>query len=199
MNSDSLILKRIFDISFSLLGLILFFWLILITWVISSFDTRANGLFTQRRVGKNGKIFKIFKIRTMKIDNSFSTSITSLLDSRVTRIGRFFRNTKIDELPQLINILIGQMSFVGPRPDVPGYADKLEPEIQDILLSVRPGVTGPATIFYRNEEDLLAKQDDPEKYNNEVIYPHKVQINLEYVQNLSFKSDLFYILKTLKN
>jgi lipopolysaccharide/colanic/teichoic acid biosynthesis glycosyltransferase len=111
-------------------------------------------------------------------------------------LGRFWRKTKIDELPQLINVLKGDMSFVGPRPDVPGYADKLEGEDR-IVLSVRPGITGPATLKYRDEEALLAGQKDPERYNNEVIWPDKVRINKEYIKSYSFKNDLVYIAKTI--
>ena len=111
-------------------------------------------------------------------------------------MGRFFRKTKIDELPQLWNVLLGHMSFVGPRPDVPGYADKLT-GVERAVLSLRPGITGPATLKYRDEEEILATQDDPEQYNREVIYPDKVQINLQYIREWSFLGDLRYILATV--
>jgi hypothetical protein len=117
-------------------------------------------------------------------------------DPRITRIGRLLRKTKLDELPQLVHVLFGQMSFVGPRPDVPGYADKLKGEDR-VILSVRPGITGPATLKYRDEEALLAAQDDPERYNNEVLWPDKVRLNRQYVQNWSFWTDIRLILKTL--
>ena len=124
------------------------------------------------------------------------TTITSSNDVRITKSGAFFRKTKIDELPQLWNVLIGQMSFVGPRPDVPGYADRLQGKDRRVL-SVRPGITGPAQLAYRDEEDILADQNDPVKYNDEVIWPDKVKINLDYVKNYSFFKDLYYIWKTI--
>jgi len=115
---------------------------------------------------------------------------------RITKIGVFFRRMKIDELPQLWNVLIGEMSFVGPRPDVPGYADKLKGKDKKIL-SVRPGITGPAQLYYKNEEEVLKKLKDPIKHNNEIIWPDKVKINLLYIENCSFFTDVYYIWKTL--
>lgn len=189
-------IKRSFDLVFSLLGLIFFSWLIILAFVIASIETKSNGFFIQKRVGKDGKIFNVIKIKTMKPIKGLNSTVTTSNDLRITKSGKFFRKTKIDELPQLINVLLGQMSFVGPRPDVPGYADKLVGEDR-IILSVRPGITGPATIKYRNEEELLARVEDPEKYNKEVIYPDKVRINKEYVQNYSFWKDIVYIIKTI--
>ena len=130
-----------------------------------------------------------------KVPN-FNTTVTSSNDIRITKIGAFFRKTKIDELPQLWNVLLGNMSFVGPRPDVPGYADKLKDE-DKIVLSVRPGITGPAQLAYKDEEQILAKQEDPKKYNDEVIWPDKVKINRNYVINYSFFKDIYYIWKTI--
>jgi len=124
------------------------------------------------------------------------STITSLDDIRITKIGYFFRQAKIDELPQLWNVLIGQMSFVGPRPDVPGYADKLKGSDRVILL-VRPGITGPAQIFYKNEGKILSKQSNIRKYNDNVIWPNKVRINLKYVKNQSFWGDILYIWQTI--
>lgn len=192
-------IKRFFDIVFSILGLIIFSWLILIAWLFSTFDTGANGFYRQVRVGKNGRLFKVNKIRTMSRSNSFTSTITQSSDPRITKIGSIIRRLKIDELPQLWNVFIGEMSFVGPRPDVQGYADRLEEEEKCIILSVRPGITGPATLKYRNEEYILSKVKDPIKYNNEVIYPDKVNLNIKYIDTLSFKSDLLYILKTILN
>jgi lipopolysaccharide/colanic/teichoic acid biosynthesis glycosyltransferase len=189
--------KRIFDFIFSLLGLIVFFWLIAIVWVLAAYDTSSNGFFRQTRVGRFGKLFKVVKIRTMRNDINYQTNITQTHDPRITRLGSFFRRTKIDELPQLWNVLIGEMSFVGPRPDVPGYADNLEIKQRYLLLSVRPGITGPATLAYRKEESLLAKKTNPERYNDEIIYPDKVRINLEYIKNSRFRDDLYYIWKTI--
>ena len=123
-------------------------------------------------------------------------SPTIFIYSRCAEIGKFFRKTKIDELPQLQNVLIGKMSFVGPRPDVPGYADKLEGDDR-IILTVRPGITGPSSMKYKDEEELLEKQDDPRGYNDNVIWPDKVIINREYIRNWSFKKDIAYIIKTV--
>lgn len=196
LNSGQAALKRGFDFLGAALGLGLTFWIIFPAWVLSSLDTRKSGFFTQDRVGKGGRIFRVIKIRTMREVPGMSSTVTTGADQRVTRLGRFWRRTKIDELPQLINVLKGDMSFVGPRPDVPGYADKLEGEDR-IVLSVRPGITGPATLKYRDEEALLAGKKDPERYNNEVIWPDKVRINREYVYNYSVRKDFFYIFKTI--
>lgn len=190
-------MKRLFDITASALGLAAFSWLILLAWVVASADTRANGFFTQQRVGRHGKLFSVVKIRTMRVDIAHDTHVTQANDPRITRVGAFFRRTKIDELPQLWNVLLGDMSFVGPRPDVPGYADNLEGSDKALLLSVRPGITGPATLAYRHEEHLLAEQPDPQRYNDEVIFPDKVRINLDYIRNWRFRDDLFIIWKTL--
>lgn len=189
--------KRFFDISCSFFGLIFLFPVILFCWIIASFETRSNGLFFQKRVGKNGKLFNVIKIKTMSIGLSDANTVTTATDSRITKSGRFFRSKKLDELPQLWNVLVGAMSFVGPRPDVPGYADKLPLEIRVKILSVRPGITGPASLYYKNEETILASEKDPIKYNDEVIYPHKVKINLKYIDEWSFIADIKYILKTL--
>jgi lipopolysaccharide/colanic/teichoic acid biosynthesis glycosyltransferase len=188
--------KRSFDIVGSGLGLLLTWWIILLAYVAASIDTGRNGFFTQERVGRGGKRFKMIKIRTMRDTPSISTSVTTEEDPRITALGHFFRKTKIDELPQLINVLLGQMSFVGPRPDVPGFADQLEGRDR-IILSVRPGITGPATLAFRDEEELLARQPDPERYNREVIYPEKVKLNKGYVRNYSFLKDLTYIYLTV--
>ena len=188
-------LKRGFDIVFSFSGLLLLFWLILVAALIAYFDTGMSGFFKQIRVGRNGRMFKVIKIRSMRNVPSFKTTVTTDRDPRISKIGRFWRKTKIDELPQLWNVLIGEMSFVGPRPDVPGFADKLVGEDRQILL-LRPGITGPASIRYRNEEQILASQADPERYNSEVIWPDKVRINLAYMNNYSLVTDVRLILET---
>lgn len=190
------ITKRSFDFIGALVGLLLTWPLMLIVYVIASISTNRSGLFRQKRVGRNGRFFHVCKFRTMRSDLGPHTYVTTEHDPRITGFGRFLRKTKLDELPQLLNILLGQMSFVGPRPDVLGYADRLE-EKDCIILSVRPGVTGPATLYFRNEERLLAEQSDPEKYNDEVIWPEKVRINREYVRNYNFWRDLGYIWNTL--
>ena len=188
--------KRTFDLLFAMLGLLTTWWLILVAWIAASIDTRSNGFFIQKRVGRNGRIFQVVKIKTMRPVAAFDTTVTRRGDPRITPLGAFFRRTKIDELPQLWNVLLGGMSFVGPRPDVPGFADKLQGE-ERAMLSIRPGITGPATLKYRNEEGLLAAQDDPEAYNREVIWPDKVQINLDYIRHWSLGRDIRYILDTV--
>jgi len=188
--------KRSFDFVVALFGLLVTWWLIFLAWIAASIDTRSNGFFIQKRVGRNGTIFKVVKIKTMRPVDSFDTTVTRRGDPRITPLGVFFRRTKIDELPQLWNVLVGHMSFVGPRPDVPGFADALQGE-ERAMLSIRPGITGPATLKYRNEEELLATQDAPEAYNHDVIWPDKVQINLEYIRNWSLRRDIHYILATV--
>ena len=188
--------KRGFDLFVAVVGLSLTWWLIAIAWVLATLDTRANGFFTQPRVGRNGRLFKVIKVRSMRVDRAVTTTVTTRYDSRITPLGYFWRRSKIDELPQLINVLLGHMSLVGPRPDVPGFADRLEGEDR-LLLTVRPGITGPATLKYRDEETLLASVPDPEAYNRDVIFPDKVRINREYVANWSFVGDLRLIAKTV--
>jgi lipopolysaccharide/colanic/teichoic acid biosynthesis glycosyltransferase len=188
--------KRGFDFVIAAIGLLLFWWIVLLAALISWIDTRECGIFSQVRVGRYGKPFKLYKIRTMTSSGGQDTTVTTIHDARITKVGRLFRRTKIDELPQLINVLIGQMSFVGPRPDVPGFADSLSGEARDILL-LRPGITGPATLYYRDEENLLADVDDAEEYNRNVIYPHKVQLNLDYIRNYSMIGDIRYIFRTI--
>lgn len=189
-------IKRLFDFLLSFLGILLTGWIIAIAWLISSIETKSNGFFLQKRIGRYGKPFFVIKIKTMRNRGEPDSTVTTLHDQRITKSGRLFRRSKIDELPQLLNVLFGDMSFVGPRPDVPGYADKLNDDDR-IILSLRPGVTGPATLKYRDEETILANQKDPETYNHEVIYPDKIQINKEYIKNYSFLSDFSYIFKTV--
>ncbi|WP_416137132.1 sugar transferase [Halomonas sp. HK25] len=188
--------KRAFDLLASATGLSLVWWLILLAWIAATIDTRRNGLFTQQRIGIGGKAFTLIKIRTMRDMPDIATTVTRTDDPRITRLGQLLRKTKVDELPQLWNVLIGDMSLVGPRPDVPGFADTLEGE-QRLLLLVRPGITGPATLKYRKEEDLLASQQDPIAYNHKVIWPDKVRINVAYVQRWTFRQDLKYLWLTL--
>ncbi|MCP4491728.1 MAG: sugar transferase [Gammaproteobacteria bacterium] len=190
------LIKRSFDFSLSLLGLLLSWWLILLAALLAWIDTRSSGFFLQNRVGKYGQVFKVIKIRTMRSVPLNISTITAANDDRITKFGSLLRRSKIDELPQLVNVLLGQMSFVGPRPDVPGYADKLSNEDR-VILSVSPGITGPATLAYRDEERMLASQNDPIKYNDEVIFPRKVVINRKYIQEYSFGKDLSYIWQTI--
>jgi len=190
-------MKRTFDFLISLIGLIAVSPILLLVALLVKTTSRGPVFYKQERVGLNARIFKLLKFRTMVINaDKLGSSVTVKHDPRITRVGRFLRKFKLDELPQLINVLKGDMSFVGPRPDVPGFADKLEGEGR-IILSVRPGITGPATLKYRNEEDILAKQTYPDKYNAEVIYPDKVRLNRQYVENASFWKDIGYILETI--
>ena len=189
--------KRTFDIVLSVVGLVATLPIVIAAWVVASVETRSNGLFVQKRIGRYGCHFKVYKIKTMKADSGDTVMVTTSNDRRITKSGAFFRRTKIDELPQLFNVLIGDMSFVGPRPDVPGYADRLEGEARAIL-ELRPGITGPASLKYKNEEEILAQQKDPKMYNDTVIWPDKVAINLQYMQNWSFKKDMEYIVQTIK-
>lgn len=190
------IIKRFFDLLLALAGVLTLSWLIFLAWFIASIDTRSNGFFMQKRVGKSGNVFRVIKIKTMRPIKNIDTTVTCTGDPRITKSGHFFRKTKIDELPQLFNILIGHMSFVGPRPDVPGFADTLKGE-ELILLSIRPGITGPATIKYRNEESMLASVENPEAYNKDVIWPDKVRINCEYIRTWSLYKDIELIFKTV--
>lgn len=196
MNIYQRVWRRTFDLIFSSIGLICFGWLIVVAAVIARWETKLSGFFIQKRVGQNGKIIKVLKIRTMRNVQGFETSVTTDLDPRISKIGRFWRKSKIDELPQLWNVFRGDMSFVGPRPDVPGFADQLQGK-DSLLLKIRPGITGPATIHFKNEEEILANQIDPEKYNREVIWPEKVRINMEYYQNYSLRKDIKILAETL--
>jgi lipopolysaccharide/colanic/teichoic acid biosynthesis glycosyltransferase len=165
--------------------------------IVASIDTKSFGLFVQKRVGKDAVPIKVFKIKTMY--NSVAgtrDSITANVQSEISNSGRYMRKFKIDELPQLVNVLFGTMSFVGPRPDVPGYADLLEGDDR-LLLKIKPGITGPASIKYKNEEDILAGHTDPKWYNDTVIWPDKVKINKEYILNYSFYNDIKFILRTV--
>ena len=160
-------------------------WLLLLFWIMATIDTQSNGLFIQERIGQWGRIFKIYKLKTMHP-----------LTKHISPIGRFFRKSKIDELPQLWNILIGDMSFVGPRPDVAGYYDKLEGKNRRIL-ELKPGLTSLASIKYANEEALLAVQENPLKYNDTIIFPDKVRMNLEYYDHHSLVGDIGILWKTI--
>ena len=189
-------MKRLFDLFFSILGLILFSPILLIVSVVVKISSKGPLFFIQERVGKGGGLFKIVKFRTMIVKKDNSSSISIKGDSRITKLGLFLRRYNLDELPQLINVLLGDMSFVGPRPDVPGYADKLTGDERDVL-KLRPGITGPASLRYSNEEDILARQKDPISYNNNIIYPDKVKLNLDYYNNNSIWLDIKIIFATI--
>lgn len=189
--------KRTFDIVLSVAGLLALWWVILLCWVVAAVETRSNGFFSQTRIGRHGQPFRIHKIKTMVNRGAASRShVTTRGMGGITRSGRIFRRFKLDELPQLWNVLKGEMSFVGPRPDMPGFADALQGEARAIL-DLRPGITGPASLHFRNEEEILAGVDDPERYNRDVIWPEKVRLNLDYRRHHSLAGDVRHIIATL--
>ena len=191
-------LKRIFDIIVSFIGLIILFPFFLIISILIVFDSKGGVFYKQVRVGRGNKDFELYKFRTMKVDADKKGLLTvGSKDNRITKIGYYLRKYKIDELPQLINVLNGSMSFVGPRPEVRKYVGLYSDE-QKKVLSVRPGITDYASIEYFNENDMLAKSQNPEEtYINEVM-PAKLKLNLRYINNPSIGADIKIILKTLK-
>lgn len=195
LNKKQLLSKRLFDLFFSFFGVFFLSLPILVFFILATISTRKFGLYTQKRVGQYGKFFTMLKIRTMNGEEN-GNYITKLNDTRITSFGRFLRKFKLDEIPQIFNVLFGMMSFVGPRPDVQGYADLLQGEDR-IILSVKPGITGPATLKFKDEESLLEKQENPKQYNDEVIWKEKVEINKKYIENWTFIGDIKYILKTI--
>lgn len=189
-------LKSFFDCIVAFLGLLFLWPLLLIVAILIKIKMPGGPvIFKQQRVGKDAKLFTMYKFRSMTVAHSGS-SVSVAGESRITPLGAKLRKYKLDELPELWNVLNGDMSFVGPRPDVPGYADKLEGEDR-LILKLRPGITGPASLKYANEEELLAQVDDPIKYNDEVIFPDKVKINLEYYYNHTLWGDIKLIFKTV--
>jgi len=190
-------MKRFFDIIFSLIGIIILIPFYLIIAIAISLDSKGGVIYRQKRTGKNGIPFDVMKFRTMRPDSFSKGSLTiGDRDPRVTKIGYFLRKYKLDELPQLFNVLLGDMSFVGPRPEVEKYT-KLYNEEQKKVLSVRPGITDKASIKYRNESELLAKSEDPEKTYVDVIMPEKLNINLAYIENNSVGKDIEIIFETI--
>ena len=191
-------MKRIFDIVVSVCGLILLSPLFLFLAVWIKLDSRGPVFYRQVRVGRNNKDFRIFKFRSMK-EGSDQASLVTIggHDSRITRSGYILRKFKLDELPQLINVFVGDMSLVGPRPEVRHYVDFWAPE-QMHVLDVRPGITDPASIKFRNENDLLDKADNPEEYYINVIMQEKIRLYLEYVENQSLWYDIKLIFQTIK-
>ena len=188
--------KYIFDRLVSLIGLLLLWPVLLIVAILIKIKMPGGpAIFKQKRVGLHGDLFTMYKFRSMTVSHGGS-SVSVAGEARITPLGATLRKYKLDELPELWNVLIGDMSFVGPRPDVPGYADKLEGEDR-LILNLRPGITGPASLKYRNEEELLASVENPIWYNDHVIYPDKVKINLEYYHNHSLIGDLKMILETV--
>ena len=205
-----MILKWLFDRVVSFIGLCLIWWLLIIVAILVKVKMPGGpAFFCQKRVGKDGKLFTCHKFRTMVVRHSGS-SVSVSGDSRITPLGAKLRHYKLDELPELWDVLIGNMSFVGPRPDVPGYADKLEGADRDVL-KLRPGITGPATLKYRLEDEMIAEyvaarqaagdsrpaQDIAVEYNDTVIYPDKVRLNCYYYRNYSFLKDIEMIFATV--
>ena len=189
-------LKWLFDRTVSLFGLLVLWPVLLVVALLVRIKMPGGPvIFTQKRVGRNGRLFTMYKFRSMTVSHGGS-SVSVAGESRITPLGAKLRRYKLDELPELWNVLKGDMSFVGPRPDVPGYADRLSGEARDVL-RLRPGITGPASLKYRDEEELLASVDDPVRYNDEVIYPDKVRINLYYLHNYSFVKDIRMIFCTV--
>lgn len=189
-------MKRIFDIILALLALVLLSPVLLAVYLLIRIKMPdGSPIFSQKRVGRFGKLFIMYKFRSMSAGHGGS-SVSVAGEMRITPLGAVLRKYKLDELPELWNILIGDMSLVGPRPDVPGYADQLEGEDRKVL-ELRPGITGPASLKYANEEELLAKVDNPQQYNDEVIFPDKVKINLDYYKHHSFVGDLKIIKDTV--
>lgn len=189
-------IKYIFDRVCALLGLIVAMPMLLVVAILIRIKMPDGPiLYTQKRVGKDGHLFTIYKFRTMRVGTDLS-SVSVAGESRITPLGAILRKYKIDELPELWNVLIGDMSFVGPRPDVHGYADCLAGEDRAIL-RLRPGITGPASLKYRDEEFLLSQQADPIAYNDQVIFPDKVRLNKYYLEHYSFYKDIQMILCTV--
>ena len=188
--------KWIFDRLVAFVGLVCLSPVLLVVWILIRVNMPGGpAIFKQKRVGKGGKLFTMYKFRSMTVGHGGS-SVSVAGESRITPLGAKLRRYKLDELPELWNVLIGDMSFVGPRPDVPGYADKLAGEDR-LILNLRPGITGPASLKYRNEEEILAQVDDPQRYNDEVIYPDKVRINLDYYNHHSLIGDIKLIIETV--
>ena len=194
-----MILKWLFDRLVSLIGMICLCWLYVIVAILIKVKMPGGPvLFKQKRVGRGGKLFTVHKFRSMTVrrESDAFTGVAAAETARITPLGEKLRRYKLDELPELWDVFIGNMSFVGPRPDVPGYADKLQGEDRNIL-KLRPGITGPASLKYRDEEELLASVEDPIKYNDEVIYPDKVRLNLYYYNHYSFWMDIKMIFATV--
>ena len=179
------IVKRFFDIAVALAALIVFSPFIIVSWFILMIDTQSNGLFFQKRVGQYGKLFTIYKLMTMHPKTA-----------NISKTGAFFRRSKLDEMPQFLNVLKGDMSIVGPRPDIEGYYDRLEGDERKVL-ELKPGITSEASIKYYNEEEILEKQENPLQYNDTVIFPDKVRMNLDYYYNQNILLDIKIIIKTI--
>ena len=195
LNNYQRFIKRVFDLFFSFTGLLILSVPLALMIILASFSTRHLRTVRQERVGQYGKTVSYTQDQDHERESMDKDLITLAGDKRITGFGSFLRKYKLDELPQLWNVLAGEMSLVGPRPDVRGFADELRGR-ERVLLSLKPGITGPASIYYKDEEELLARQKDPVSFNKNVIWPNKVQLNMQYLENWSLWKDISCILKT---
>jgi lipopolysaccharide/colanic/teichoic acid biosynthesis glycosyltransferase len=189
--------KRLFDIVASAIGLLVLWPVFLVIAVLIKLEDGGPVFYRQERIGYKGRLFKIWKFRTMVVNaDKLGKPLTVGRDPRITRVGYWLRKFKLDELPQLLNVLLGEMSLVGPRPEVPQYVALYTPE-QRRVLDLVPGITDPASIKFANEAELLAEASDPEKFYIEHIMPTKIRLNMEYASHATLWSDILVILKTL--
>jgi lipopolysaccharide/colanic/teichoic acid biosynthesis glycosyltransferase len=186
---------RVIDLIASMLGLVVLGPVLVAGVLVSRLSTGGTGIFRQERIGRGGESIHVLKLRTMRAGTS-GTSVTAAGDSRITRAGVFLRATKLDEIPQLVNVLVGDMALVGPRPDVPGYADMLTGPDR-VLLDVRPGITGLASLLLRDEEELLASATNPKTFNDDVLFPAKVALNLEWLRARTMLGDVSLVVRTV--
>lgn len=196
LNHRQKTVKRLFDLAVAGTGLMVLSPLVVAAILAATVDTGEWGVFSQDRIGRYGARFRVYKIRSMKTSASMKTTVTTSGDPRITRFGALLRRYKIDELPQLWNVVVGTMSLVGPRPDVAGWADELVGDDR-IVLSVRPGITGPASLSFRDEEAVLAGVTDAEAYNRDIIWPEKVRLNKDYVHHWSLCRDIWLLRDTI--
>lgn len=190
---------RLLDILFSLIGLVVLSPALLLIYILIICESKGNGFYIQERIGKNGKPFGLYKFRTMRIGADANGQLTiGKRDNRITRVGYYLRRTKIDELPQLLNVLKGNMSLVGPRPEVRKYVDLYTDE-QRKVLNVRPGITDYASIEYVNESELLEKADDPDRLYIDTIMPDKIKLNMKYLEHYTVSEYFRIIFKTFKS
>ena len=190
------LVKRAFDVVVASAALVVLSPVVVVAWLVAALTTGQSGIFRQERVGLGGELFEVMKVRTMR--SSGGSTVTAAGDARITTAGAWMRRLKVDELPQLVNVLRGEMSLVGPRPDVPGFADELV-GADRVVLSVRPGITSPAAVAYRHEEELLARAEDPETYNRDVLWPAKVAINRRYVETWTLGADVRCLVDTVRS
>lgn len=189
-------LKRLFDIVASFCGIVILFPLIVIVSILIKLTSKGPVLFKQVRVTKNGRLFKIYKFRTMRENSESNKQITVGNDSRITGVGHILRKTKLDELPQLFNVLKGEMSLVGPRPEVPKYVE-LYTEEQREILKVSAGITDYASIYFSNESELLGEAENPEEFYIKKIMPYKIELNKKYIKEIGIVTDIKLIILTI--